>query len=111
VRAVQQALTLRVCEFRHAAGYCGFGNAIPNETPMNRKSFLASLLLWVAGFLPAAWRLRVASVMRQQPQSASLGMYYTPAKLLSRLLVCDPACGTGDFLVQAKVVISRGNDA
>jgi hypothetical protein len=73
--------------------------------PMNRKSFLTSLLLGLAGFLPAPWRLRVIAAMGKQPTGGSLGMYYTPTAVLNRLLVCDPACGTGDFLVQAQVAI------
>ncbi len=77
---------------------------------MNRKSFLASLLLGLSGFIPGSWRW-AAAAMSRQPSRGSLGMYYTPTALLNRLLVCDPACGTGDFLVQAKAVISRGNDA
>jgi hypothetical protein len=76
---------------------------------MNRKSFLASLLLGLAAFLPGFWR-RAASAMSQQPSRGSLGMYYTPTALLNRLLVSDPACGTGGFLVQAQKSIARKGD-
>jgi hypothetical protein len=67
---------------------------------MNRKSFLSSLLVGLAGFIPGSWRW-AAAAMSRQPSRGSLGMYYTPTALLNRLLVCDPACGTGGFLVQA----------